>query len=180
MLAGITSHARLQTGILLGQSHKVRYRFKLEGYVEDLGTTVAEELLRPTAIYVPQVKALSEAGIRPRALAHITGDGLLNLRRVEAPVGFEITDLPAPPPVFALIEEFGEVERGEMRTVFNMGIGFCAIVAETEVEKALDVIKGTGLEAWHIGHAVADAERRVWLRGEGLVGRSKQFTRDEG
>ena len=156
------------------------HRFKLDGYVEELGTTVADELLRPTTIYVPQVKALSQAGIRVRALAHITGDGLLNLRRVEAPVGFEITDLPEPPAVFALIERFGEIERGEMRTVFNMGIGFCVVVAETDVEKAIDAIKGTGLEAWHIGHAVADPERRVWLRSEGLVGRSKHFARDEG
>ncbi len=156
------------------------HRFKLDGYVEELGTTVADELLRPTTIYVPQVKALSQAGIRVRALAHITGDGLLNLRRVEAPVGFEITDLPEPPAVFTLIERFGEIERGEMRTVFNMGIGFCVVVAETDVEKAIDAIKGTGLEAWHIGHAVADPERRVWLRSEGLVGRSKHFARDEG
>jgi len=176
---GISSSGVHSNGYTLARQ-VLLHRFKLDGYVEDLGTTVAEELLRPTAIYVPQVKALSEAGIRPRALAHITGDGLLNLRRVEAPVGFEITDLPEPPAVFALIEQFGEVERGEMRTVFNMGIGFCAVVAETDVEKALDVIKGTGLEAWHIGHAVADAERRVWLRSEGLVGRSKHFTRDEG
>jgi phosphoribosylaminoimidazole (AIR) synthetase len=61
-----------------------------------------------------------------------------------------------------------------------MGIGFCAVVAETDADKALDVIKSTGLEAWRIGHAVADPERRVWLRPEGLVGRSKHFAPDEG
>ena len=176
---GIASSGVHSNGYTLARQVLLQ-RFKLDGYVEELGTTVVEELLRPTTIYVPQVKALSEAGIRPRALAHITGDGLLNLRRVEAPVGFEITDLPEPPPIFRLVERFGEVERSEMRTVFNMGIGFCVVVAETDAEKTLDVIKSTGLEAWRIGHALADPDRRVWLRSEGLVGRSKHFTRDDG
>jgi phosphoribosylformylglycinamidine cyclo-ligase len=154
-------------------------RFKIDEYVEDLGTNVAEALLRPTYIYVPQAKALVDSGVRVHALAHITGDGLLNLRRVEAPVGFEITDLPEPPPVFTLIERFGEVDRSEMRTVFNMGVGFCAVVAADDAPKALDAIKASGREAWPIGHAVADPERRVWLRGDGLVGHSKHFAREE-
>jgi phosphoribosylformylglycinamidine cyclo-ligase len=56
-------------------------RFELDTYVEELETTVGEELLRPTRIYVPHLRALTDNGIRPRAVAHITGDGLLNLRR---------------------------------------------------------------------------------------------------
>ena len=81
--------------------------FGLDEYLEELGCTLADELLKPTQIYVPQVQALAEAGIRPRAIAHVSGDGLLNLRRVEAPVGFELTDLPEPPGIFSLIERTG-------------------------------------------------------------------------
>ena len=175
---GIASNGAHSNGYSLARS-VLLHRFELDTYVEELGTTVADALLRPTHIYVPQVRALAEAGIRARALAHITGDSLLNLRRVEAPVGFEITDLPEPPPLFELIERFGEVDRAEMRAVFNMGIGFCAVVADTDAEKAVDAIKTTGLEAWRIGHAVADPERRVWLRAERLVGHSKHFVPDD-
>jgi phosphoribosylformylglycinamidine cyclo-ligase len=150
-------------------------RFELDTYVEELGTTVGEELLRPTRIYVPHLQALNDNGIRPRAVAHITGDGLLNLRRVEAPVGFEITHLPEPQPVFRLIEQLGEIDRAEMRTVFNMGVGMTVVVREAEVERTIEVLRSTGAETWRLGTAVADAERRVWIREEGLVGRSKRF-----
>ncbi len=154
--------------VLLGE-------FGIDEYIPELEKTLAEELLRPVHIYVPQIRALREAGIRPRAIAHITGDGLLNLRRVEAPVGFEITQLPEPEPIFGLIERVGSIERAEMRTVFNMGIGLTLVVTETEVEKTLLTLRGTGLEAWRIGQAVADAERTVRLQPEKLVGHSKHF-----
>ena len=150
-------------------------KFSLDEYLEELGCTLAEELLKPTQIYVPQVNAIREAGIRPRAIAHISGDGLLNLRRVEAPVGFELTELPEPQRIFQLIESIGEVDRAEMRTVFNMGIGLAVVVAEPDVEKALLAIGETGLAAWHVGRAVADPERRVRIPQDGLVGHSKQF-----
>ena len=150
-------------------------KFGLDEYLEDLGCTLADELLKPTQIYVPQVQALAEAGIRPRAIAHVSGDGLLNLRRVEAPVGFELTDLPEPPGIFSLIERTGEVERAEMRTVFNMGVGLAVVVAEPDCEKALAAILATGLDAWRVGQAVADPERRVRIPADGLVGHSKQF-----
>jgi len=176
---GIESNGVHSNGHTLARS-ALLHRFKLDGYVEDLGTTLADELLKPTYIYVAQVEALAAAGIRPRALAHITGDGLLNLRRVEAPVGFEITDLPEPPAVFGLIERLGEVDRAEMRAVFNMGVGFCAVVADGDAARTIDVLKASGRAAWRIGHAVADPERRVWLRGDRLVGQSKHFVPDDG
>ncbi len=154
-------------------------KFRPGDYVEELGTTVVDELLRPTQIYVPQTVALAAAGVRPRAIAHITGDGLLNLRRVEAAVGFEITRLPDPPAVFELIERVGEIGRGEMRTVFNMGIGLCVVVADADADKAIDALRATGLEAWRLGHAVDDPERRVRISGEGLIGHSKHFTSED-
>ena len=158
----------LARGVLLGE-------FRIDEYIPELEMTLAEELLRPVHIYVPQVRALRESGIRPHAIAHITGDGLLNLRRVEAAVGFEITELPEPEPIFGLIERIGRIERAEMRTVFNMGIGLTLVVAETDAEKALVTLRGTGLAAWRIGHAVADTQRRVRIEPEHLVGHSKHF-----
>jgi phosphoribosylformylglycinamidine cyclo-ligase len=154
-------------------------RLKISDHVPELGTTLGEELLRPTHIYVPQTRALTQAGVRPRAIAHITGDGLLNLRRVEAPVGFQLDWLPEPPPVFQLIEKLGQVDRAEMRTVFNMGVGLCAVVAPGDADKALEALRATGLQAWALGTATSDSERSVRIPAEGLTGRSnKLFARD--
>jgi phosphoribosylformylglycinamidine cyclo-ligase len=153
-------------------------KLALDAHVAELGRTLGDELLEPTRIYVPHIRALKAAGIRLRACAHITGDGLLNLRRVEASVGFELHGLPEPPPIFALIEKLGAIDRGEMRTVFNMGVGMTIVVAEPDVDRALATIRSLDVEAWPIGRAVADGERRVRIPAEHLIGHSKHFVRE--
>ena len=71
------------------------------------GASVGEALLEPTVIYVRAVLALLESGVEVRGLAHITGDGLLNLLRLEAEVGYRIDSPLDPQPVFDLIAERG-------------------------------------------------------------------------
>jgi phosphoribosylformylglycinamidine cyclo-ligase len=69
------------------------------------GATVGDALLEPTRIYVREVMELLRSEVDVRGLAHITGDGFLNLTRLEAPVGYRIGDpLPAQP-IFDLIAE---------------------------------------------------------------------------
>lgn len=141
----------------------------------ELECELGEELLRPTFIYVPEALELIGQVASLRALIHITGDGLLNLPRVAAEVGFVLDNLPPPPPIFGLIERHAEVGRGEMFEVFNMGIGLCAIVGEKDVAPALAILARHGRQAWDIGHAVADPTRSVRLTQHGLVGRGKRF-----
>ena len=78
---GIASNGLHSNGYTLARQVLLG-RFRIDEFIPELNKTLAEELLRPVQIYVPQLRALREAGIRPRAIAHITGDGLLNLRRV--------------------------------------------------------------------------------------------------
>ena len=76
------------------------------------GATVGEALLEPTVIYVRAVRELLASGLDVRGLAHITGDGLLNLTRLHAEVGYRV-DSPLPvPPVFELIAARGAVDAG--------------------------------------------------------------------
>ncbi|MGD9613976.1 MAG: phosphoribosylformylglycinamidine cyclo-ligase [Alphaproteobacteria bacterium] len=147
----------------------------VDDVVPELGVPLGEELLRPTFIHVPEILELIEHIPNVGALIHITGDGLLNLPRVAAEIGFVLDALPLPPPIFGLIEERGGISRAEMFEVYNMGIGFCAIVPESGVETALAVLARHGRRAWVIGHAVADPQKSVHLPQHGLIGRGKRF-----
>ncbi|MQA76514.1 MAG: phosphoribosylformylglycinamidine cyclo-ligase [Solirubrobacterales bacterium] len=105
-----------------------------------LGAPLGEVLLAPTEIYVRAVLELLGSAIEVRGLAHITGDGLRNLTRLAAPVGYEI-DAPLPvPAVFGLIQELGGVGEGEMYEVFNMGCGFVCVVAPADEVAALELL----------------------------------------
>jgi phosphoribosylformylglycinamidine cyclo-ligase len=142
----------------------------------DLDRSLGEELLRPTHIYVKEALDLL-AAVPVKALAHITSDGFLNLTRVKADVGYVLDALPEPPPIFSLIKRLGEVDDANMFAVFNMGIGFCAVVDEKDAARAVAILSSHGKRAWRIGHATADPSRRVHLPQHGLVGRGKHFRR---
>lgn len=150
--------------------------FKLSHRFADLDRTLGEELLEPTFIYVPEVLDILAEVPAVKALANITSDGFLNLARVDAPVGFELEGLPKPQPIFDLIERYGEVAASEMHQVFNMGIGFCVVVAEDSVDRTMAVLSAHGRRAQAIGRAVNDEEKRVWIRERGLVGKGKFFS----
>ena len=140
----------------------------------ECGATVGDELLRPTHIYVPEVLALLRSGVEVRGLAHISGDGLLNLMRLAAPVGYRIDGAWEVPPVFDVIAREGSVEAAEMFGVFNMGIGFCVVVPEASAQAALDVVAAAGGRALVIGRAVAGPPR-VELPKHRLVGEGGRF-----
>jgi phosphoribosylaminoimidazole (AIR) synthetase len=57
-----------------------------------------------------------------------------------------------------------------------MGIGFCLVVAAAQADRALGALKDLGIEAYHLGRAVADPERRIHLPN-GLVGQGNNFRR---
>jgi phosphoribosylformylglycinamidine cyclo-ligase len=141
----------------------------------DLDRSLGEELLRPTHIYVREVLDLLATVPGVKAMAHITGDGLLNLVRVEAKVGFAIDAMPPPPPIFSLIQRHGQVEDAEMYQVYNMGIGFCVVVSPASADAALGLLKRHGRRASVIGRAIDDPEKHI--RVNGLVGRGKRFWR---
>ncbi|HEX6753192.1 MAG TPA: phosphoribosylformylglycinamidine cyclo-ligase [Solirubrobacterales bacterium] len=106
-----------------------------------LGRPLGEVLLEPTEIYVKPVLELLRSEVEVRGLAHITSGGLGNLLRLAAEVGYEI-DAPLPvPPIFELIAERSGTADGEMHEVFNMGCGFCCIVAAGDDAAALEQLR---------------------------------------
>jgi phosphoribosylformylglycinamidine cyclo-ligase len=111
-----------------------------------------------------------------KALINITSDGLLNLTRVHADVGYEIDNLIEPPPVFSLIQRHAGVPDSQMYEVFNMGVGFCYVVDPAAVEPVLSILSQHGRQAQRIGHAVADTDKTVRIPQRNLVGRHKTFS----
>jgi phosphoribosylformylglycinamidine cyclo-ligase len=150
-------------------------KLAVEHVFPELGIPLGDELLRPTLIYVPEVLDIIEHIPSVKALINITGDGFLNLPRVETEVGFSIDDLPPPPPIFGLIERQGGVSRTEMYQVYNMGIGFCILVGERYRDAVLSILQRHGRRAQVIGRVIDDATKGVYLTQQRLAGHGKQF-----
>jgi len=99
--------------------------------------SIGEELLTPTRIYPEIVELVKECDVH--GLAHITGSGLLKLRRIST-LGFEITDPLEPQPVFRFLQEQGGVDDDEMYRTFNMGMGFLVVLDESEAKEACRIM----------------------------------------
>ena len=120
--------------------------------------TIADALLRPTRIYVRSVQRLLEEGIAVRAMAHITGGGVLgNLSRV-IPDGvsarLHFTEWKIPP-VFRAVQRLGNVSDREMFSTFNMGIGYVLVMPADMEARALRLLAEAGEEAFHLGETAA-------------------------
>jgi phosphoribosylformylglycinamidine cyclo-ligase len=126
---------------------------------ETLGRPLGDVMLEPTEIYVAAVVELMRSAVDVRGLAHITSGGLGNLLRLEAKVGYEIDDALPAPPIFSLIQDRGSVSEAEMHEVFNMGCGFCCVVAAGDEDAALGLLRRHYPDAKRIGCATGDAGR---------------------
>ena len=120
------------------------------------GDSVADALLEPTVIYVRAVLELLRSDVPVHGLAHITGDGLANLLRLHAPVGYEISDPLPIPPVFGLVARLAGVPDAEMHEVFNMGCGLVAVVPSEHAEAAVAVLARHHPGPRRIGTATAE------------------------
>ena len=151
--------------------------FSVHDTAPGLNRSVGEELLAPTHIYVPEALEVLDKVPSVKALVNITSDGILNLRRVRAKVGYVIDALPPAPPIFALIQKYGEVADAEMFSVFNMGVGFCFVVAPEDAEDVIAIAESHGREASIIGHATTVNPGTVSVPAHGLIGEGKAFRR---
>lgn len=137
--------------------------FSLDHYSDELGKTLAEELLTPTRIYVKSILPLLSR-LEIKAQAHITGGGIAeNLSRV-IPQGLEARIRGSawnPPPIFSLLARTGRVDYQEMWRTFNMGIGFVVVVKPDDFDEAMDALKEFGENPMHIGEIYPGDNRVV-------------------
>ncbi|KHF38116.1 phosphoribosylformylglycinamidine cyclo-ligase [Halalkalibacter okhensis] len=129
------------------------HSFSLDDQVEVLGKTLGEELLTPTKIYVkPLLACLKNHTVH--GMAHITGGGFYeNIpRMLPAGVGVSVDNGSWPvPPIFSLLQKYGELTEKELFSTFNMGIGMVIVVPEEEYIPVLRTLEESGESAHIIG-----------------------------
>ena len=128
------------------------------------GKSVGETLLTPTRIYVKPVLALLEQ-VTVRAISHITGGGFYENIPRSLPEGFgakinkaELRILP----IFELIAKEGNISERDMFNTFNMGVGMSIVVKKGEEQKALEILKENGEDAYIIGEIIKSDEGVVF------------------
>jgi phosphoribosylformylglycinamidine cyclo-ligase len=157
---GLASSGLHANGYSLARQVLDRTGLALDAEPPELGTSVGEELLTPTAIYARDCLALA-SGCDVHALAHITGGGLAaNLARVLPPGTGAVLDRATwrPPPVFGLLAGRGGIDAAEMERVFNMGVGMAAVVAARDADRALRVLAARDVTGWVLGEVTGPGD----------------------
>ena len=121
------------------------------------GRSVGETLLTPTKIYVKPILALLDSGVSVRSISHITGGGFYENIPRSLPAGLcariERSSLRTPP-IFDLIARTGNIPERDMFNTFNMGVGMSVIVSSQDAERAVEVLRGAGEEAYIMGEII--------------------------
>ncbi|WP_074695413.1 phosphoribosylformylglycinamidine cyclo-ligase [Selenomonas sp. KH1T6] len=130
--------------------------FKGDEYIEELGKTIGEELLTPTRLYpqscLPLLKEFDLHG-----LVHITGGGFYDNIPRALPEGLAVevnAEAWQVPPIFKLLQQWGNVDWPEMYRTFNMGIGMVLIASIDEAEKIEAFLAARGETVYEIGRVV--------------------------
>ena len=137
VLVGVPSSGLHSNGYTLARRIIAQSKYTYFDTMPGGERSIGEELLTPTRIYPEIVELVKECDVH--GLAHITGSGLLKLRRISS-LGFEITDPLVPQPVFRFLQEQGGVDDEEMYRTFNMGMGFLIALDESEAKQACRIM----------------------------------------
>ena len=133
----------------------------LTAYRDELGgKTLGETLLTPTKIYVKPVLALLN-DVDVHAISHITGGGFYENIPRSLPSGYSVkVDKSSLRilPIFDLIQKIGGISERDMFNTYNMGVGMSIVVAKEDAEKALDILKANGEDAYIIGSVIESDE----------------------
>ena len=129
------------------------------------GKSLGEALLTPTKIYVKPVLALLKE-VEVKGISHITGGGFYENIPRSIPDGLcaEINKKDVRVlPLFNLIMKTGNIPEHDMFNTFNMGVGMSIVVSAKDVDKALEILKNAGEDAYVIGKIIKDENDKIKL-----------------
>lgn len=130
--------------------------YNVNDYVEELGSTVAEELLQVHRSYLPVISALKGMdGVN--GFSHITGGGMVGNTKRILPEGLALDinwDGWERPAVYKMIQEIGNVPEEDMQATFNLGIGLVAVVAADQVDVVKAKATELGEEVFEVGKVI--------------------------
>jgi len=135
-------------------------------FVDELQTTIGEELLRPTKIYWELIHNLTR-DIKLLGISHITGGGIVdNLprslpRSCLAVINLGSWDIP---PIFKFLQDNGNLSQAEMVRTFNNGLGLILTVQKEHVEDVLGRARAVGEKAFIIGEIKERGEEKAAVR----------------
>lgn len=136
----------------------------LNAPVEELGgASLGETLLTPTKIYVKPMLALFKE-VEVKGVSHITGGGFYENIPRSIPDGYGAKiDKSAVKvlPIFDLIAKKGNIPEHDMFNTFNMGVGMSVIVAAEDADKAIQILRAAGEDAYVIGNIIKSDEKVV-------------------
>lgn len=129
-------------------------KLTVDTFIPDLGTTLGEELLKPTRIYTnPLYQMIEKFNIK--GICHITGGGFYeNIPRM-LPKGLTAkidTSTIDTPKIFDLLQEWGNVDSKEMYSTFNMGVGMVLVVGKDELNSIEKYLNERDEKFFNLGH----------------------------
>ena len=137
----------------------------LKAPVEELhGASLGETLLAPTRIYVKPVLAVMKE-VQIKGISHITGGGFYENMPRSIPKGLGVKiekSAVRVPPIFSLIQKRGNISEHDMFNTFNMGVGMSVVVAKEDAERAVELFKANGEDAYILG-TIVESEDGVLL-----------------
>lgn len=128
------------------------------------GKSIGETLLAPTKIYVKPVLALLEQ-VKVKGISHITGGGFYENIPRSIPDGLGAVierNAVRVLPIFDLIAKEGNISERDMFNTFNMGVGMSIVVAQEDAEKAVEILKANGEDAYVIGK-IENSEDKITI-----------------
>jgi len=127
------------------------------------GKSIGETLLTPTKIYVKPILALLEQ-VKVKGISHITGGGFYeNIpRSIPDGLGAKVNKSAVKIlPIFTLLQETGNIPERDMFNTFNMGVGMSVVVKKEDAQKAIEILKANGEDAYIIGEIIKSDEKII-------------------
>lgn len=141
-----------------------KMKYEVDTYIDELNSTIGEELLVPTRIYTnPIIKLVDNFNIK--GLCHITGGGFYeNIPRMlpdglQANLDINIIDTPK---IFNLLQEWGNIDTKEMYSTFNMGVGMVIVISKEDEEAVTNYLKDLDEKYYILGN-IAKGDKGVEL-----------------